>query len=86
MIRSCLTLALLAIALTVGAESVMLTPSPASRVRVEGDSSLHPWFTQTSSFTAMLTVDADAATVQLTFRAHVALRNGPHDVSAVVIT
>ena len=57
-----LTLGLLAAALSAAAAGVTLTPSSASRVRIEGDSSLHPWFTQTSSFTAVLTIDADAAT------------------------
>jgi polyisoprenoid-binding protein YceI len=60
--KSCLTLALLAIALTAGAASVTLTPSSASRVRLEGDSTLHPFFSETSAFTAILTVDADEAT------------------------
>lgn len=57
-----LTLGLLMTTLAAGAASVSLTPSPASRVRVEGDSSLHPWWTHTSSFTAILSIDADAAT------------------------
>ncbi len=57
-----LTVVLLAAALSADAARVTLTPSLASRVRVEGDSSLHPWWSQTSSFTAVLTVDADAAT------------------------
>lgn len=57
-----LTLGLLSVALTAGAASVTLTPSPSSRVRLEGDSTLHPFWSQTSSFTAVLTVDADAAT------------------------
>jgi polyisoprenoid-binding protein YceI len=57
-----LTLGLLAAALSAAAAGVALTPSPASRVRLDGDSSLHPWFAETSSFTAVLTIDADAAT------------------------
>ena len=57
-----LTLGLLASALSAGAASVTLTPSPASRVRLEGDSTLHPYWSQTSAFTAVLTVDADTAT------------------------
>ena len=60
--RIFLTVGLLAAALSSGAATVTLTPSPASSVRVEGDSSLHPWWSATSVFTAVLTVDADAAT------------------------
>lgn len=56
-----LTLGLMS-ALCAQAASVTLTPSSASRVRLEGDSTLHPFWSQTSSFTATLTVDADAAT------------------------
>jgi polyisoprenoid-binding protein YceI len=57
-----LTLGLLAAGLSAAAAGVTLTPSPASRVRVDGDSSLHPWFAESSSLTASLTVDAEAAT------------------------
>ncbi|MBI3288074.1 MAG: hypothetical protein HYZ74_00990, partial [Elusimicrobia bacterium] len=57
-----LTLGLFATALVSSAASVTLTPSLASRVRIEGDSTLHPWWSQTSDFTATLTIDADAAT------------------------
>lgn len=57
-----LALWLLASALPSSAAPVTLTPSPASTVRVEGDSSIHSWWSQTSSFTAVLTVDADTAT------------------------
>jgi len=49
-------------ALRADAAPVTLTPSSASRVRLEGDSTLHPFWSQTSSFTAILTVDADSAT------------------------
>jgi polyisoprenoid-binding protein YceI len=59
--KLCLTLALLATALSAAA-AVTLSPTSASRVRIDGDSSLHPWFAETGAFTAVLTVDADAAT------------------------
>lgn len=61
-IKIFLTLGFLAGALSANAVLVTLTPSKASLVRLEGDSTLHPFWSQTSSFTATLTVDADAAT------------------------
>lgn len=44
------------------AAPVTLTPSAQSRVRLEGDSTFHPYWSETSSFTATLTVDADTPT------------------------
>lgn len=41
---------------------VTLTPSTKSRVRLEGDSTLHPFWSETAAFTAALTVDAVAPT------------------------
>ncbi len=61
--KTLLILGLLASALSAGAASVTLTLSPASRVRLEGDSTLHPFWSQTRNFTAVLTVDAAEATV-----------------------
>lgn len=60
--RILLILGLLAAAPAANAARVTLTPSAASRVRLEGDSTLHPYWSQTSAFTAVLTVDADAPT------------------------
>ncbi len=56
-------LTLMIAALSANAASVTLTPSSSSRVRLEGDSTLHPYWSQTSSFTAVLTIDAGAATL-----------------------
>jgi|CXWL01.1.fsa_nt_gi polyisoprenoid-binding protein YceI len=57
-----LTFGLLATSLAASAAVVTLTPSPESRVRLEGDSTLHPFWSEVSSFTAVLTVDAAGAT------------------------
>lgn len=57
-----LVLGLILGALGANAAIVTLTPSSESRVRLEGDSTLHPYWSQASSFTATLTVDADAPT------------------------
>lgn len=57
-----LTFGLLATSLTAGAAVVTLTPSSESRVRLEGDSTLHPYWSEASSFTAVLTVEAPGAT------------------------
>lgn len=57
-----LTLGLMSGALCSNADLVTLTPSSGSRVRLEGDSTLHPYWSQANAFTAALTVDADAAT------------------------
>lgn len=55
-------LALLTAAPIANAVSVTMTPSSSSRVRLEGDSTLHPFWSQSSSFTATLTVEAAEAT------------------------
>ncbi len=44
------------------AAPVTLTPSRKSRVRLEGDSTLHPYWSEAAAFTATLTVDADSPT------------------------
>lgn len=61
-IKTFLTLGLLAASLSANAAAVVLTPTPSSRVRLEGDSTLHPYWSEASRFTAVLTMDADAAT------------------------
>lgn len=57
-----LVLGLMPGALCANAALVSLIPSSESRVRLEGDSTLHPYWSQTSSFTAVLTVNAGSAT------------------------
>ncbi len=57
-----LTFGLLATSLAAPAAVVTLTPSSASRVRLEGDSTLHPFWSEASLFTAVLTVDAPGTT------------------------
>ena len=53
-----LTFGLLAASFTASAAVVTMTSSPASRVRLEGDSTIHPFWSEASSFTAVLTLDA----------------------------
>lgn len=57
-----LTVVLVMAAASAFAASFTLNPSSSSFVRLEGDSTLHPFWSKTSAFTASLTVDADAAT------------------------
>lgn len=57
-----LTAVIVTAAASAFAAAITLTSSSGSFVRLEGDSTLHPYWSEASAFTAALTVDAEAAT------------------------